>query len=75
MMTYMRQTLPPEQLLRGVTMAGTATTIGSLVATFAGGWLIDGVGVRHALLLIKLFAVTGTVLLTIVLGGSRDRSD
>lgn len=67
MMVYMQHTLPQSQLLRGVTLAGTATTLGSLAATLLGGWLIDAVGVRAALLAVQLFAACGTVLLTIAL--------
>ena len=77
MMDYMRQTLREDQLLRGVTLAGTAATLGSLIATTLGGWLIDGIGVRRALAVIQLFAVCGTVLLTLALGHAlrRDKSN
>lgn len=68
MMDYMRHVLPETQLLRGATLAGTATTLGSLLATILGGWLMDGVGVRRALMLVQIFAVCGAVLLTIALG-------
>ena len=67
MMEYMRRTLTQSQLLRGVTLAGTSTTLGSLAATLLGGWLIDGIGMRSALGVIQLFAVCGTVLLTLAL--------
>ena len=73
MMNYMQCILPRHQLLRGVTLAGTATTLGSLVATILGGWLIDGIGVRHALLTVQAFAVCGAILLTIALGGAVKR--
>ena len=65
MMDYMRHALPEDQLLRGVTLAGTATTLGSLIATILGGWLMDLVGVRSALTLVQLFALTGAILLTL----------
>ncbi len=67
MMEYMRHTLREDQLLRGVTMAGTAATLGSLTAALAGGWLIDRMGVHQALTLVQGFAAAGTVLLTIAL--------
>ena len=67
MMDYMRHVLPEAQLLRGATLAGTATTLGSLLATILGGWLMDGIGVRHALLVVQLFAACGAVLLTLAL--------
>jgi len=68
MMDYMRHILPESQLLRGVTLAGTATTLGSLVATILGGWLMDAAGVRRALMIVQLFAASGAVLLTLALG-------
>ena len=67
MMDYMRHVLPESQLLRGVTLAGTATTLGSLVATILGGWLMDAAGVRRALMIVQLFAASGAVLLTLAL--------
>lgn len=70
MMDYMRHTLPERQLLRGVTLAGTATTLGSLIATLTGGGLMDAVGVRTALAIVQIFAALGTVLLTIALSAA-----
>ena len=71
MMDYMRHTLPDWQLLRGVTLAGTATTLGSLVATILGGWLIDHIGMTGALTLVQAFAATGAVLVTLALIAAR----
>lgn len=70
MMDYMRHTLPESQLLRGVTLAGTSTTLGSLAATIAGGWLMDAIGVRSALMAVQAFAILGTALLTLALGSA-----
>ena len=67
MMEYMRRALPESQLLRGVTLAGTANMLGNLIATCAGGWLIDRVGVRAALAVAVAFAACGTAALTISL--------
>ena len=67
MMVYMRHILPEGQLLRGVTLAGTATTLGALAATLLGGWLMDAIGVRGALAVVQGFAACGTVLLTLAL--------
>lgn len=75
MMDYMRHTLPEDQLLRGVTLAGTATTLGSLIATLLGGWLMDAAGVRHALLIVQAFAACGAVLLTFALGHALKAGD
>lgn len=63
MMHYMSRSLPPSQLLRGATMAGTATTLGSLIATLAGGWMIDHAGVHTSLILVQIPAVAGTLLM------------
>ena len=67
MMYYMRRMLPLVHLLRGVTLAGTVTTLGSLIATVLGGWLIDAAGVRTALALVQIFAVCGTLMMTAAL--------
>ena len=63
MMHYMSKSLPPSQLLRGATMAGTATTLGSLIATLVGGWMIDHAGVHTSLILVQIPAVAGTLLM------------
>ena len=63
MMHYMSRSLPPSQLLRGATMAGTATTLGSLIATLVGGWMIDHAGVHTSLILVQIPAVAGTLLM------------
>lgn len=67
MMVYMQHSLPQRQLLRGVTLAGTSTTLGSLAATLMGGWLIDAIGMRHALAAVQLFAIVGALLVTLAL--------
>ena len=63
MMHYMSKSLPPSQLLRGATLGGTATTLGSLIATLAGGWMIDHAGVHTSLLLVQIPAAAGAILL------------
>ena len=63
MMYYMRRSLPPALLLRGATLAGTATTLGSLIATLVGGWLMDHAGVHNALMLVQIPAIAGTLLM------------
>ena len=67
MMDYMRHALPEDQLLLGATMAGTAATLGSLAATFAGGRMIDALGVHGALAIAVGFAACGAALLTAAL--------
>ena len=75
MMDYMRHALPEDQLLRGVTLAGTATTLGSLTAAVLGGWLMDLLGVRPALAVVQIFAIVGAVLLTLALRDAIRRSN
>lgn len=75
MMDYMRHVLPESQLLRGATLAGTATTLGSLLATIVGGWLMDGVGVRKALMIVQVFPAVGTALLTVALSRAIRQSE
>ena len=67
MMDYMHHVLPEDQLLRGATLAGTSATVGSLIATIMGGWLMDLIGVRGALGAMQGFAVIGPVLMTLAL--------
>lgn len=68
MMHYMRTSLPPGLLLRGATLAGTATTVGSLIAALTGGWLIDHAGVHRALLLSLIPAALGAWLMDRAIG-------
>ena len=75
MMEYMRTTLPGSLLLRGATMAGTATTLGSLIAALAGGSLIDALGMRTALAAAQVPAALGAVFLTIALTASAGQRD
>lgn len=63
MMFYMSRSLPPALLLRGATLAGTATTLGSLIATLVGGWLMDHAGVHNALMIVQIPAIAGTLLM------------
>ncbi len=67
MMEYLRGAMPEGQLLLGTTMAGMANMAGNLGATFAGGWLLDAMGVRGALGIAIGFAACGTAMLTAAL--------
>ncbi len=60
---YISSTLPAEDFLAGQSLQGSAWTIGSLMATFLGGQLIDAMGVHGALGTILVFAAAGAVLM------------
>ena len=62
---YVSDTLPRQDFLAGQALVGTAFTLGSLVATFIGGWMLDLLGVRGALSGMQLFSVAGAVLLSV----------
>lgn len=64
---YIGRTLPREDFLKGQALAGSAFTMGSLLATLLGGRLIDWVGMRPALAYMQIFAVIGAVLFTVAL--------
>ena len=45
---YVSDALPQQDFLAGQALVGTAFTLGSLAATFIGGWMLDLLGVRGA---------------------------
>lgn len=57
--------LLPEHYLRGQAMIGTAFTLGSLIASLAGGPLIDAIGTHAALGVMQIPAVIGAALWTV----------
>lgn len=57
--------LLPGNYLRGQAMIGTAFTLGSLIASLAGGALIDAIGTHAALGVMQIPAVIGVALWTI----------
>ena len=57
--------LPAGDFLGGQALHGSFWTLGSLAATFLGGQLIDGLGVRGALGIAQLFALGGAVLISL----------
>ncbi len=54
--------LLPDDYLRGQALIGTAFTLGSLIASLAGGPLIDLIGVRAALGIMQIPSVIGATL-------------
>lgn len=68
---YIARSLPREDFLRGQALAGSAFTLGSLLATFLGGLLLDAAGVHGALAVMCLFALIGALLFTAAAPRSR----
>ncbi|MBP3651865.1 MAG: MFS transporter [Clostridia bacterium] len=64
---YISRTLDPQDFLKGQALSGTAFTLGSLAATFIGGWLLDAAGVSRALVIMQIFSIGGAVLFTIAI--------
>ena len=62
---YVSDTLPRQDFLAGQALVCTAFTLGSLAATFIGGWMLDLLGVRGALSAMQAFSIAGAVLLSV----------
>ena len=62
---YIERMLPSEAFLKGQSLSGAAFSAGSLIAVFAGGFLIDLVGVRNTLAIAQISSLWGAVLLTV----------
>lgn len=64
---YISRSFPQEDFLKGQALSGTAFTLGSLAATFIGGWLLDAVGAHSALMILQIPSIAGAVLTTIAI--------
>lgn len=62
---YIRKILPEEAFLKGQSLYGSAYTMGSVIATFFGGMLLDAVGVQNTLAIAQVFSFMGALLLSI----------
>ena len=62
---YVSDALSQQDFLAGQALVGTAFTLGSLAATFIGGWMLDLLGVRGALSGMQAFSIAGAVLLSV----------
>ena len=62
---YVSDALSQQDFLAGQALVGTAFTLGSLAATFIGGWVLDLLGVRGALSGMQVFSIAGAVLLSV----------
>lgn len=62
---YIAKILPEESFLKGQSLYGSAYTIGSVIAVFFGGTLLDMFGVRDTLLMAQVFSLAGAILLTV----------
>lgn len=65
MMDYVSRTLPKRMFIRAVALAGTANTLGCLMGSVLGGWLLDRMVVRSALMTMLVFALVGAICMTI----------
>lgn len=73
MMDFVTDTLPESFFMRGVSLAGTANTIGNLLATLLGGWLLDHMGVQNSLVLMQVFCICGAVMFVFAVKKPGDR--
>jgi len=64
---YISRKLPQADFLKGQALAGSAFTLGSLLAAFLGGRLIDLMGVASTMLVMQAFTVIGATLFTLAL--------
>lgn len=62
---YIAKILPAESFLKGQSLYGSAYTIGSVIAVFFGGTLLDRFGVHTTLTMAQCFSLIGAVLLTL----------
>ena len=68
--SYIAQVFPDRERLRGQAFAGSAYTVGSVVATFAGGVLLDLKGVHATLLVVVLISLLGALLFSVCVRGN-----
>lgn len=68
---YISHTLPQEDFLKGQALCGTAFTLGSLAATFIGGWMLDAAGASGALGIMQAFSIAGAVMMTIAVSEAK----
>lgn len=64
-MDYIAKILPGDSFLKGQSLYGSAYTIGSVIAVFFGGTLLDLFGVHATLTMAQTFSFLGALLLTI----------
>ncbi len=62
---HIANAIPSSEFLRGQALAGSAFTVGTLVATLLGGRLIDTTGIHSAAIVMQLLSTTGAVVFTV----------
>ena len=74
---YVAQEFSAQDNLKGQSFAGSAYTMGSIIATFVGGMLLDALGISRTLLLVAGVTLLGALLFAFVVrgGDGRSRSD
>lgn len=71
---YVAQVLPEKDFLKGQALAGSADSLGCLIATALGGRLIDMVGIKPSLGMMTAFALAGAILFTIAIPRKKEIS-
>ena len=61
---FVAHTLPESEFLKGQSIVGSALTLGYLIASFAGGIMIDLIGIGPTLWGVQLFSAAGVILFT-----------
>lgn len=62
---YIAQIFPAETNLKGQSFAGSAYTVGSVIATFMGGILLDALGIGNTLKIMVGITLLGAILFSI----------
>ena len=64
---FVAHTLPESEFLKGQSIVGSALTLGYLIASFAGGIMIELVGIGLTLWGVQLFSAAGVILFTVAM--------
>ena len=67
---YIAHAIPETEFLKGQALAGSAFTVGSLIATFLGGQMIERLGMNTSVWVIQIFSIAGVVLFTYTMADS-----
>ena len=64
---FIAHTLPESEFLKGQAIVGSAFTAGYLISSFAGGMMIDLIGLRATMWGVQLFSISGVLLFSIAM--------
>ncbi len=62
---HIAHAIPSSQFLKGQALAGSAFTVGTLIATLLGGRMIDTMGIRPVAAVMQILSTSGAVIFTI----------